>query len=250
VGGRTRAMIQPWPYSRVVAHRGGANLAPENTLPAFDQAARLGHHCVECDVALSADDVPMLLHDDSLERTTDGTGRLADWQSADLQRLDAGAWFHPRFAATRIPSLEMAIACWRRNDQQALIELKLGADQDPERLGTIIARTTKRCWLGSPPLFISFSAVALAAARRAAPGIPRALLLESWPTNWLQQAHAVQACAIDIDARLADPSRIATIHAAGLHLAVWTVNDRESANRLFHDGVDAVTTDAIDLIPP
>lgn len=241
---------RPWPYPRVVAHRGGAALAPENTLAAFDAASGLGHRCVECDVALTRDGVPVLLHDDSVERTSDGQGRLADLDAAAVARLDAGRWFHPRFAGTRIPTLAQAIACWRRNGQQALIELKLGADRDPDQLGEVVARTTLRCWQGPPPLFISFSAAALAAAGRAAPGIPRALLLEDWPADWRRQAEAVRACAIDLDWRLAGRGRIADLHAAGLHVVVWTVNDAAIAAELFAHGVDAVTTDEIALISP
>lgn len=242
--------MNPWPYPRIVAHRGGAALAPENTLLAFDQAAVLGHRCVECDVALTRDDQPVLLHDDTVDRTSDGHGQLADLTADDLARLDAGRWFHPRFAGTRIPRLDEAIACWQDHGQQALIELKLGAGRDPDRLGELVARTTLRCWRGAPPLLISFSVEALAAAGRAAPALPRALLLEAWPADWRQQAEAVGACAIDLAHPLADRDRIEAVHAAGFHLAVWTVNDATEAERLLRLGVDAVTTDEIGDIRP
>jgi glycerophosphoryl diester phosphodiesterase len=240
-----------WPYPRHIAHRGGAHLAPENTLPAFAEAARRGYRCVECDVALTADGVPVLLHDDSVERTTDGHGRLSDLSAAALSRFDAGSWFHPRFAGTRVPTLEQAIGCWHGHGQQALIELKLGKAQDPERLGAIVASSTLRYWRGDPPLFISFSTAALAAAARVAPLIPRAVLLdEPWPGDWHAALTAAQACALDIEHTLVTRERIDTVHDAGCSILTWTVNGRARAQELLDLGVDAITTDAIDQITP
>lgn len=244
-------MQRPWPYPRLIAHRGGAQVAPENTLPAFAEAAQRGYRCCECDVALTADGVPVLLHDATLGRTAGSPARLADTTRAQLAGLDAGSWFHPRFAGTRIPSLEEAIACWLRLGQQAMIELKTGDGQDATRVGAVVASTVRRCWRGDPPMFISFSEEALRAAAGAAPAIPRALLLDgSWPADWRERAIALGCSALDVEHPLAGPDRIAAVHAAGLHLLVWTVNDPGRAAELLAAGVDAVTTDAIDRINP
>ncbi|ERI31811.1 glycerophosphodiester phosphodiesterase domain protein, partial [Burkholderia cenocepacia BC7] len=99
-----------WPYPRVVAHRGGGTLAPENTLAALDEGARRGHRMVEFDAKLSADDVTFLLHDDTVDRTSNGHGAAAGMRYAALAALDAGAWRDARFAGERMPTLEAAAA--------------------------------------------------------------------------------------------------------------------------------------------
>ncbi len=242
----------PWNLPRTIAHRGGALLAPENTLPAFAEAARRGYRAIECDVALTADGVPVLLHDATLKRTAGLDAHLADTPLAAVAGLEAGAWFAPRFAGTRIPTLEQAVAAWQRDGQLALIELKVHKGADPVRLGVAAAGIVARDWRGSqPPMFISFSGKALAAAAEAAPAVPRALLLGSpWPDDWRARASAASATALDIEHTLVTPGRVAAVHAAGLHLIAWTVNEPKRARELLDLGVDAITTDAIDRIAP
>src|SRR6266446_7771444 len=104
----TRRMQRPWPYPRVVGHRGGGALAPENTLAAIRGAAAMGFGGVEFDVMLSADRVPVLIHDETLERTTDGRGETSATPYAKLASLDAGAWFGTEFRGERVPSFEQA----------------------------------------------------------------------------------------------------------------------------------------------
>lgn len=250
------SFVAPWPYPRLIAHRGGG-LAPENTLPAFAEAARRGYRAIECDATLTADGVPVLFHDETLERTAGGTGPVASATWAELARLDAGAWFHPRFAGTRIPTLAQAIGHWRQLGLQALIELKENPGQDPEQLGRTIASQVALQWTGAPPLLISFSIPALAAAAAAAPGIPRALILGTpwldenpWPEDWPRQMADARADALDLDHHLVTRERVAELHGAGVPLVTWTVNDPTRAAELLAWGVDGVTTDAIDLIAP
>lgn len=239
-----------WRPHPCIAHRGGARLAPENTLPAYAAAARWGHTCAECDVQLTADGVPVLLHDDRVDRTSDGRGELAALAAADLAGLDAGSWFHPRFAGTRIPTLEEAMACWAGLQLAPVVELKCGRDRDPERLGATVAAALAARWRGPAPLLISFDDRALAAAARAAPDLPRGLLLEDWPADWRERVRALAACCLDLESGLAAADRVAAAHAAGLAVAAWTVDDPAEAARLRAIGVDAITTDAIDLIRP
>lgn len=240
-----------WPYPRLIAHRGGAHLAPENTLPAFAEAARRGYRAIECDVALTADGVPVLMHDDTLERTAGGHGRVADVRLADLAGLDAGAWFHRRFAGTRVPTLGEAMVAWQEAGQQALIELKAGAGQDPVRLGATVAKLVAQRWQGHPPLIISFSAPALVAAAEAVPGVPRALLLgDAWPADWRKRMESARAGALDVHHSAITRERLAEVHAAGFALLAWTVDDPVRAAELLAWGVDGIATDAIDRIAP
>lgn len=242
--------IPRWPYPRLIAHRGGAALSPENTLPAFIEAARRGYRAIECDVALTADGVPVLLHDDTLERTAGGHGRLADARLADLAGLDVGAWFHPRFAGTRIPTLAQALACWQEHGLLPLIELKAGAGQDAALLGRTVAAQVARSWPGQPPLLISFSIAALVAARQAAPQVPRGLLRDGWPQDWRTAMAVTGASVLDLDHNVVTAAVVAAVHAAGFGLAVWTVDDPARAADLQAMGVDGLTTDAIDRLAP
>lgn len=244
-----------WPYPRMIAHRGGGTVAPENTLPGFVAAQQYGYRAIECDVGLTADGVPVLLHDSTLERTTDGRGRLIDTPLAALADVDAAARFHPRFAGTRIPTLAQAIAWWQEHGVQAVIELKAGGGQDPQRLGEVVATQVAQTWRGPPPLLISFSVEALAAARASAPQLPRGLLIgagrpAAWPEDWRSGMAATGASVLDLDHRVVTAPRVAEVHAAGHALAVWTVDDPLRVAELLAMGVDGLATDAIDRIAP
>ncbi|MGE5117211.1 MAG: glycerophosphodiester phosphodiesterase family protein, partial [Betaproteobacteria bacterium] len=155
-----------WPYPRWIAHRGAGRLAPENTLAAFRLGAGFGYRAFECDVKLSRDGVPFLLHDATLERTTSGRGSAGDLTLAELQRLDAGAWLGAAWAGEAPPTLE-AIARYVLANGFALdLEIKPTLGQDDET-GHVVAAEAARLWDGAPlpPLLSSFRPAALAAAR-------------------------------------------------------------------------------------
>lgn len=239
-----------WKLPRFIAHRGGALLAPENTLPAFAEAAHRGYRAIECDVALTRDGVPVLLHDRTLKRTAGLDRPVQEVDLATVQTLEAGAWFHPRFSGTRVPTLEQAIACWQAHGQQPLIELKIVPGCDPGPLASACAAVVTRCWRGDPPMFISFDGAALAATTAAAPQARRALLLGEWTEDWPQRLREARADVLDIEHGLANRERIEAVHAAGAGVVAWTVNDPARAAALLALGVDAITTDAIDRIAP
>jgi glycerophosphoryl diester phosphodiesterase len=170
----------------MLAHRGGGTLAPENTLVALDVGFAHGYRAAEFDAVLSADEVPVLLHDASLERTTDGAGSVASKTAAELARLDAGSWFDARFADARLPTLLQALQhCWALGIWLN-VEIKPVPGRE-ERTGTVVAQTVaafcaeKRKSDPAPskwfsPLLSSFAPEALEAARRAVR--PRAARLE------------------------------------------------------------------------
>ncbi|MEK7415329.1 MAG: glycerophosphodiester phosphodiesterase family protein [Planctomycetota bacterium] len=240
-----------WPYPRLIAHRGAGKLAPENTLPAIEEGFRRGYRCVEIDVGLTADGVVALLHDAALLRTTGDPRLLAETPSADLATLDAGAWLHPRFAGTRIPTLALVLTRCRKLGMQIFIELKVGRGQDAQRLGAAVAQTIAMSWSGPPPLLISFNAAALAAVGAADSMLPRALLLgHECPVDWAAQLAGCGACALDLDHRSITLERVVQVHAAGYALLAWTVNEPARAAELLRWGVDGVTTDVVDRIMP
>ncbi len=243
--------MAPWPYPRWVAHRGAGKLAPENTLAAFRVGASHGYRAFECDVKLSADGVPFLLHDATLQRTTSGHGRAADLRWSELSRLDAGAWHSRAFAGEPPASLEGIAAFCLTNGHALNIEIKPTPGSEAET-GRVVAEEAKRLWRDAalPPLFSSFQPEALSAAQAAAPDIPRALLLDSLRTGWLDEAKALGCVAVVTGYPVMDAGVRAQLHAAGLRALVYTVNDPAEAQRLAAIGIDAIITDAVDRFSP
>ena len=240
-------MVADWPYPFWIAHRGAGKRAPENTLAAFREGAARGFRMFECDVKLSADDIPFLLHDTALERTSSGFGTAGDHAWSVLSRLDAGAWHSAPFAGEPMPTLE-AIARWVLANGKALdIEIKPTPGTEA-RTGTLVARAAASLWSASlpAPLLSSFSAPALAAAAAAAPVLPRALLLDELWEGWAETAAALECRAVVFHHSLVDASRVARLHAEGRRVLSYTVNDAGLVDALARAGVDGVITDEID----
>ena len=231
-------------YPRIIAHRCGGALAPENTLAGLHVAARLGCRGVEFDAMLAADGLPVLIHDETLERTTSGRGRVAGTSSARLAGLDAGCRHHPAFAAEPLPTLDDALRLCAALGLWANVEIKPSAGQDVET-GGVVARHAAGA--KGPLLLSSFSTAALCAAAGQATALPRALLVEAIPGDWRERMAECGALALHASARaLTDHARKAVLDA-GFSLACYTVNRREDAERLFARGVSAVFTDRPDL---
>lgn len=242
-------MTGPWPLARVLAHRCGGALAPENTLAGLAAAAAL--HCggVEFDVMLSGSGSSVLIHDETLERTTDGRGRVAETSNERLRQLDAGRWFAKQFAGERIPTLtEAAVRCIALGLSVNLeIKPSQGAD---DVTGRVVASDASALWANAevPPLLSSFSVSALSAAAKAAPDLKRALLVERIPADWLARCSSVGAIALHADARYLSREAVAAVRRSGLRMAAYTVNDPNRARELFAWGVDSVITDRPDLM--
>jgi glycerophosphoryl diester phosphodiesterase len=240
-----------WPYPCWIAHRGAGKLAPENTMAAFRLGAEHGFGMFECDVKLSADGEPFLLHDGELDRTTNGQG-AAGVQSWDaLSRLDAGSWHGRTYAGEPLLRLE-ALSRWL----QALglmvnLEIKPSLG-DEERTGRVVAQHAARLWAQSAvkPLLSSFSVEALAAAQAAQPELPRALLLDKWVGDAVQQAQALGCVALVVNHKQLDEDRIALAHEAGLKVLTYTVNDASRASELWLSGLDGLITDRVDVFEP
>jgi len=240
-----------WPYPLWVAHRGAGLLAPENTLAAFRVGAGHGYRAFECDVKLSADGVPFLLHDATLQRTTPERGRASDRSWDQLSRLDAGGWHSRGFAGEPIPSLEAIARYCLRNGFALNIEIKPTPGDEAET-GRVVAREAARLWAGEavPPLLSSFKPDALAAARDSAPALPRALLLDGLRDGWLQEAQSLGCVAVVTHYGLVDAAVLARVHGAGLRALVYTVNDPAEARRLAGLGIDGIITDAVNRFSP
>ncbi|SIT37054.1 glycerophosphodiester phosphodiesterase, cytosolic [Paraburkholderia ribeironis] len=238
-----------WPYPRLVAHRCGGTLAPENTLAGFDACVRYGYRMVEFDAKLSADNELFLLHDDTLDRTTNGHGAAAEHTWQQLAALDAGAWRGPQFAGTRLPTLADAAQRCALDGIAANIEIKPCPGRDA-LTGARVASAALTLWQGqTPPLLSSFSFEALAAARDAAPSLQRGMLFEEVPADWLRIVRELDCVSLHASHRHLSEPLVAQIRAAGLRVLAYTVNDPARARRLAQWGVDMICTDRIDRLP-
>lgn len=243
--------LPDWPYPLWIAHRGAGKLAPENTLAAFHRGASHGYRAFECDLKLSADGVPFLLHDATLERTSSGHGAASQLNWGELARLDAGGWHSRDFAGEPIASLAGVAAYCIGNGFTLNIEIK-PTPGDEVRTGRVVAIEAARLWAGQavPPLLSSFSPEALLAAHEAAPSLPRALLLDTLVDGWFEQARALGCAAVVTNFELMDAALLAQLHGAGMRALVYTVNDAAEARRLVALGIDGIITDAVDRLPP
>jgi glycerophosphoryl diester phosphodiesterase len=244
-----------WPYPRIIAHRGGGAHAPENTLAAIAVAARMGARMVEFDTMLTADGTAVLMHDETLTRTTTATGRIDEYSEADLARIDAGARWHPAFAGEPVPTLAQALELCIRLGLCVNVEIKPVQHAEAktgEVVGRLCAAVRRDRWPAGlpPPLLSSFSEASLAAAARVAPELPRALLCDPVPADWRERARALGASALHCPAQC-EPDRgslIAPIADAGLPVLYYTVNDATLAETLMASGAAGLFTDRLDRL--
>lgn len=243
--------LAPWPYPRWIAHRGAGKLAPENTLAAFRLGAQHGFRMFECDAKLSADGVPFLMHDATLERTTNGRGTGGHLPWGALAQLDAGAWHSRTYAGEPLPTLENLARYCTANGYCLNIEIKPTPGLE-ETTGRVVGEHAARLWHGRtvPPLFSSFRPEALKGALSSAPHIPRALLLDSLWDGWAGVAQQLGCVAIVCNHALWDKALVAQVHGAGMRALSYTVNDEWAAQRLIGLGTDGIITDRVDLFSP
>jgi glycerophosphoryl diester phosphodiesterase len=251
--------LDPWPYPRWIAHRGAGKLAPENTLAAFRLGAQHGYRMFECDAKLSADGVPFLMHDATLDRTTNARQALTATASAiggdhpwsALSQLDAGSWHSRAYAGEPLPTLEQLARYCIANGYFLNIEIKPTPGHE-EKTGRVVGEHAARLWQGqtAPPLFSSFRPDALAGARATAPEIPRALLIDALWNGCFDRARELGCVAIVCNHALWDLALVAQVHAWGMRAISYTVNDEWAAERLITLATDGIITDRVDLFSP
>jgi glycerophosphoryl diester phosphodiesterase len=249
-GGRRPAVgFDHWPYPRRIAHRGAGRRAPENTLAAIRAGFLFGYRMFEFDVKRAADDTLFLLHDATLDRTTDAKGGVAGQDWAALAALDAGSWHSRPFAGEPLARFDSVERFLRANRLFADVEIKPVPGDDVET-GAAVAAHCARAWAGErvPPILTSFSPVALEAAGREAPALPRGLLLFGSPSDWLDRVLALDCVAVAFNEQVVSPALVAKAHEARLRVMTYTVNRAARVRTLERIGVDCVITDAVDKI--
>ena len=231
---------------RVIGHRGAAMRAPENTLAGFRMARELGASWVEFDVQATRDDCAVLLHDARLDRTTDGNGLVAERTSAELAKLDAGSWFDRKYRGERLPTLADALALLDELQLGVMIEVKAGPGDGPRTMGTVL-----RCLDATKPsvatILSSFDESALAVATKERPELPRALIVQEIPADWLERVERLECGALHAGERGLTAPLVAAV-AQKRPLRAFTVNAPGRAEALFRWGVAAVFTDCPDVI--
>jgi glycerophosphoryl diester phosphodiesterase len=255
--------FRTWPWPRVLAHRGAGILAPENTLAALRIGFERGFRAVEFDAMAPRDDVPVLIHDDTLDRTAGTSGEVTARTAEELAQLDVGRWHSPAFAGEPVPRLSEALAYCRARSIWPNVEIKPAPGQEA-RTGELVARTVAQTYAdvmtpggGDPgrldprvPLLSSFSFEAILAARRVAPDLPRALLTDQVPEDWRAFLERSGAASVNADHTQLTKEQARSIKQAGYWLFCYTVNEPDRARELLSWGVDAFCTDRIDLIGP
>jgi glycerophosphoryl diester phosphodiesterase len=201
----------------------------------------MGFTAVEFDVMLSGDGTPVLIHDETLERTTNGHGLVSEMPDAQLFALDAGDGEH-------IPRYADAVAVCREYGLLANVEIQPAVGFERQTAETVV-RLSAGLWLGAkvPPLFSSFSLVALEIARDLAPQIPRGVLFERVPADWLATVRRLQAITLHCNAGHLSDGVLAEAQANGIPVLCYTVNTEKAAKSLFERGVSAAFTDRLDL---
>lgn len=235
------------PMPRVVAHRGASAAAPENTLLAMRRAAAFGARWAECDVRLTADETPVIFHDATLERTTNGEGRVAERHAWEIADLDAGAWFGPEAVGERVPTLDALLGVAASLGLGLNVEIKAESDRAAEATAAAVAPQLRAATL--PLVVSSFRAAALAALRRHAPDVRVGLLCrERIDDEVVAAARALAAVSLHADHHGFDEAAILRVTGAGLWPAAYTVNDAGRATELWRIGVRTVITDRPDTL--
>ncbi|MCF8496566.1 MAG: glycerophosphoryl diester phosphodiesterase [Alphaproteobacteria bacterium] len=234
---------------KIIGHRGAAAYAPENTLEGIHTAADLGIEWVELDVKLTRDQVPVIFHDDTLERTTGAGGHVAETNYEDLRHLEAGSWFSEGFAGVKIPTLEEAVEVLLERNLGLNLEIKPCPGRERET-AEVALDALSQIWDEHDRLLISsFSHVSLEAAFDLAQDWPRGLLLpKDWPENWADLADYLKVSSINLNGNTCTREQIEEVADLGLPILAYTINDLDRARLLRSWGVDGFFSDAPDLL--
>jgi glycerophosphoryl diester phosphodiesterase len=243
-------MTQSRPFL-IIAHRGAPNHAPENTIAAFDSALELGFRHIELDAQLTADGVAVVLHDDALDRTTDGTGPLAAHALAEVRRLDAGSWFGSEFAGEQVPTLEEVLRRYRR---RAYLHLELKSTQEalPRSVAELLVATgwpvretpsPEGGWPSSGVTISSFHKPQLERMRALLPDVPLAWLVQSITGDVLAECVEAGFQLVCPRASTVTAETVAEAHRLGLQVRAWGLRTLDELRLLAECGVAGTTCD-------
>ncbi len=233
----------------VVGHRGAMGHAPENTVASFQRSVALGvgAHAFECDVRLTRDGEVVVLHDARVDRTTDGTGLVAELTLAQVKQLDAGSWFGPEFQGERIPTLDESLAFAGTAGVDIIIEIKGDPEPSPSLVDKTMGLVSEHGLLDRVAI-ISFYHPCLLWAREAQPEVATGLLFSAGLADPLTAARRYQADSLRPHHSRVTKALAEASHEAGLCLHCWTVHDPDRTAALIEMGVDSIGTDYPDRV--
>ena len=229
--------------ARTIGHRGCAAHAPENTLAGLREAAKRGVTWVEIDVCLLRDNTPVIIHDDRVDRTTSGTGLLADLDWRQVADLDAGSWFNPKFAGERVPRLDDALTEVQSLGLGLNLELKIHSDEGGRLVEAIMPYLRDSGISRDAILVSSFDHTALAALHGVAPGFAIGLLYGEIASDWRGVAEPLDAVAVIGDYRKITEAAIRDITGDGRDVYVYTPNEPKAVYAQWRWGLDGVISD-------
>jgi len=233
---------------RIIGHRGAMGYAPENTIESVQTAAEMGVQWVELDVKLTKDDIPIIFHDETLERTTNDSGLVAQTLYEDIANLEAGSWFGDSFAGIKIPTLEEMCEALIHLDLGLNLEIKPCPGREKETAEVALDHLS-RIWDNHDNLLISsFSHVSLETAMEMAADWRRGLLIDEWPENWKDLADYLQVSVLNINGNECTREQVEAIIDMDYPILAYTINDPQRARILQSWGVDGVFTDVPDII--
>jgi len=237
-------MFNQLPHPTIFAHRGSSAHAPENTLAAFELAVRHGADAIELDAKLTADGEVVVIHDQTVDRTTQGTGNVRKMTLAQLRELDAGSHFDIAFRGEPIPTLE---AVFEVVGKSILINIELTNYAAPtDRLPEKVSQLVKRHGLEKRVMFSSFNPIALIRAHKYLPGVPVGLLAFPGRNGWMarsRMAGLVPHQALHPEVKDVTPALIKRVQGSGRRIHAYTVNDPETMRYLYEWGIDGIFTD-------
>lgn len=235
---------------QIIGHRGAAGYAPENTLESIHTAADMGVEWVELDVKLTKDQVPVIFHDETLERTTNGSGPVEEATYEDLRQLEAGSWFSDGFAGIKIPTLEEAVDVLLERGLGLNLEIKPCPGRERET-AEVALDILSGIWDDHERLLLSsFQHVSLEAARDMAQDWARGLLVaeEAVLANWRDMADYLDVKTVHIGSRLLTRELVEEISDEDYGVLVFTVNEPDEARKFQSWGVDSLFSDRPDVV--
>lgn len=221
----------------IIAHRGASALAPENTLAAFLKAKELGLQWIEFDVMLAASGDVIVMHDDDLNRTTNGSGKVSSHPYHYIKTLDAGSWFNPIYHDEKVPTLKKVLEFLAAQKMAANVEIKSLLGYEELLVNHVMTLVMQ---FKVPVLISSFSRVVLQRVSQQYPHVPLGFLMDKWEDDWEDFCLEINAAAIDANHTILDPIKVKKIKNTKRLLLAYTVDDPLRAKELFSFGVDAV----------
>lgn len=240
---------RPIVRSSVIAHRGASAYAPENTLVAIELAAAMGAHWVEIDVKLTRDGQLVVIHDDTLERTSNGVGAVVLQDLVHIRQLDAGSWFSYKYAGIQVPTFEELIACVLRLGIGLQVEIKPTIGDDIETAEAVIPLLRELWPEDNDQLFVSsFSVRALKAARQLWPTVPLAIACLLAPADPAALLNEYDCSILHVVDPFLSEDHLLRLKDSGVEFAVATINDPARARYLLQNGAQSVLSDYPDLL--